>query len=144
MAKEQNLNESTYHGLVLSCHMVLDKNTKSISSLILALLLDRDVNLNPVENGELEGLQIGDNFAPFVLNHTRLVLDEKWALAALAQRIQPGCGLYLSGIVENDCHLTMDTNKEARSSVQVMNSTHPKILKLHSQFSSLLTEQLTA
>lgn len=146
-AKAQ-LNQA-YHGLVLSCFMILDPEIKAITSIILSVLLDQDLHLEPIETAEIidqrESLQIGDNFDNYVQQSTKVILNGKWALSALAQRIQPGCGLYLSGVEVNSSYLTLnEQNEETNDCVLIMNSVHPKILKLHSQFSSVLTDQLTS
>ena len=77
------------------------RKIKEITSIVMSVLLDQDLHLEPIETAEIidqrESLQVGDNFDNFVQHSTKVILNGKWALSALAQRIQPGCGLYLSG-----------------------------------------------
>ena len=85
---------------------------KAITSIVLSVLLDQELHLEPIETAEIidqrESLQIGDNFDNYVQQSTKVILNGKWALSALAQRIQPGCGLYLSGAEVNSSYLIRD------------------------------------
>ena len=102
---------------MLSCHAVLDTASKSISALVLSLLVEEEIETEPDETDILANsdyVQIGDNFDRYATKSVRMILDGKWAEAALVQQIQPGCGLYFTGIEVEKSSLTFNgtTNQQ--------------------------------
>ena len=90
--------------------VVINKDTESISNVILDILpceknrseqLSK-INFHPKEyfdqNESL--LRIGEDFSPMVpmTARKRIILDYSSSRAALVQEIQPGSGVYMSGI----------------------------------------------
>ena len=90
--------------------VVINKDTESISNVILDILpceknrseqLSK-INFEPKENFDQNEslLRIGEDFSPMVpiTARKRIILDYSSSRAALVQEIQPGSGVYMSGI----------------------------------------------
>ena len=102
-------SENDTFGIVLGMLVVINKDFQSISNVILDILpCDKNrsdqlskINFGPKENDQNGSLvRIGEDFTPMVptTGWKRITLDYCSSRAALVQEIQPGSGVYMSGI----------------------------------------------
>ena len=113
--------------------VVINSDTESISNVILDLLpceknrsdqLSK-IDFEPKENFEQNEslIRIGEDFSPMVPTTTRkrVVLDYSSSRAALVQEIQPGSGVYMSGI-------EIDTTEETIHNKMTQESIHSSVI----------------
>ena len=102
-------SENDTFGIVLGMLVMINKDSQSISNVILDILpCDKNrsdqlskINFGPKENDQNESIvRIGEDFTPMVptTGWKRITLDYCSSRAALVQEIQPGSGVYMSGI----------------------------------------------
>ena len=118
-------------GFVLGMIVVVNKATKSLSNVILDILPCQQnrsdqlskINFKPKENFDGGVIRIGDNFSPMVPSSARkqIILDYASSRAALVQEIQPGSGIYLSGI-------EIDTTEELIHNKMSQENTHSTLI----------------
>ena len=100
-------SENDTFGIVLGMLVNINKDSQSISNVILDILpCDKNrsdqlskLNFGPKENDQ-SLVRIGEDFTPMVptTGWKRITLDYCSSRAALVQEIQPGSGVYMSGI----------------------------------------------
>ena len=114
--------------------VVINKDTESISNVILDILpceknrseqLSK-INFEPKEvNFEQNEclLRIGEDFSPMVpiTARKRIILDYSSSRAALVQEIQPGSGIYMSGI-------EIDTTEEIIHNKMTQENIHSSLI----------------
>ena len=106
-----------HHALVLSCHAILDSASKSITTLVLSVILEEDIDTEPDETNlfaHRDYVQIGENFDRYATKSVKIVLDGKWAEAALVQEIQPGSGLYFTGMQVEKSRMTFNGSSDTK------------------------------
>lgn len=113
--------------------VVINKDTESISNVILDILpceknrseqLSK-INFEPKENFDQNEslLRIGEDFSPMVpiTARKRIILDYSSSRAALVQEIQPGSGVYMSGI-------EIDTTEEIIHNKMTQENIHSSLI----------------
>ena len=113
--------------------VVINKDTESISNVILDILpceknrseqLSK-INFEPKENFDQNEylLRIGEDFTPMVpiTARKRIILDYSSSRAALVQEIQPGSGIYMSGI-------EIDTTEEIIHNKMTQENIHSSLI----------------
>jgi len=154
-------SKNDIYGLVLRMMVVTNTETKTLSNLILDILpceKNRSDQLSKINFNKKnisreidptkEGIvTVGDNFTAMVPSTARkqIILDYPSSRAALVQQIQPGSGIYMSGIeidtTAEQIHNKMNHQNNVEcthSTVTVLPPSHPRVLSITKLFSQHL------
>jgi len=146
-------NKNDTFGIVLGMLVVINNDTESIANVILDILpceknrsdqLSK-INFEPKENIDENKsiIRIGEDFSTMVTTtaRKRIILDYASSRAVLVQEIQPGSGVYMSGIeIDTTEQIIYNklTQENIHSSVIVLPSSHPRVLSTTKLFSQHL------